>query len=86
MKISSYAAAIALAMPLAAFAPVFAQQAPVDPRPANNPEQKPAMAGQTDAPEKKSTMTGAKMMDEGVPVHPGGKPAALLIGYRKGNP
>jgi glucose/arabinose dehydrogenase len=30
------------------------QQVPVDQRPANNPEQKPAHAGQTDAPEKKS--------------------------------
>jgi len=40
----------------AAFATVtqtsFAQT-PVDPRPANNPEQKPAFAGQTDAPEQK---------------------------------
>src|SRR5688572_21122122 len=56
MNISSCAAAIALLMPLAAFAPAFAQQAPVDPRPANNPEQKPATAGQTDAPEKKSNV------------------------------
>jgi glucose/arabinose dehydrogenase len=30
------------------------QAAPVDPRPANDPSQKPAVAGQTDAPEKKS--------------------------------
>ena len=30
-----------------------AGQAQVDPRPANNPEQKPALAGQTDAPENK---------------------------------
>ena len=36
---------------------VAAQQAgPVDPRPANDPNQKPAVAGQTDAPEKKSNV------------------------------
>jgi glucose/arabinose dehydrogenase len=50
MRIPSYAAAILMAFPLSAFA-----QSPVDPRPANNPEQKPAAAGQTDAPEKKSS-------------------------------
>ena len=38
---------------LAATAQVAAAQGPVDPRPANNPEQKPAFAGQTDAPEQK---------------------------------
>ena len=32
---------------------IAAAQAPVDPRPANNPEQKAAVAGQTDAPENK---------------------------------
>jgi glucose/arabinose dehydrogenase len=32
------------------------QAAPVDPRPANDPSQKPAVAGQTDAPEKKSNV------------------------------
>ena len=32
---------------------VAAAQTPADPRPANNPEQKPAFAGQTDAPEQK---------------------------------
>jgi len=35
---------------------IAAAQAPVDPRPANNPEQKPAVAGQTDAPEQKSNV------------------------------
>jgi aldose sugar dehydrogenase len=37
---------------------VAGQQAggPVDPRPANDPNQKPAFAGQTDAPEKKSNV------------------------------
>jgi glucose/arabinose dehydrogenase len=48
MRVSSFAA-IALLIP----ASVLAQ---VDPRPANNPEQKPAHAGQTDAPEKKSNV------------------------------
>ena len=31
--------------------------APVDPRPANDPRQKPAFAGQTDAPQRKSNVT-----------------------------
>jgi glucose/arabinose dehydrogenase len=46
-------AAVCLAAALAA-----AQQAatPVDPRPANDPNQKPAFAAQTDAPEKKSNV------------------------------
>jgi aldose sugar dehydrogenase len=52
MRFSSLAATAVFALTLA---PVGAlAQAPVDPRPANNPEQKPAHAGQTDAPEKKS--------------------------------
>lgn len=52
MRFSSLAATAVFALTLA---PVGARaQAPVDPRPANNPEQKPAHAGQTDAPEKKS--------------------------------
>ncbi|MBM3809344.1 MAG: PQQ-dependent sugar dehydrogenase [Acidimicrobiia bacterium] len=41
----------AVALTLSAV-PAFGQT-PVDPRPANNPEQKPAFAGQTDAPEQK---------------------------------
>ena len=36
-----------------AVAQVAAAQTPADPRPANNPAQKPAFAGQTDAPEQK---------------------------------
>jgi glucose/arabinose dehydrogenase len=50
-------AGVAGAVMLAA-AVVAAQQAgtPVDPRPANDPNQKPAFAGQTDAPEKKSSV------------------------------
>ena len=38
---------------VAATAPFASAQTPADPRPANNPEQKPAFAGQTDAPEQK---------------------------------
>jgi glucose/arabinose dehydrogenase len=37
----------------AVFAQAAAAQAPADPRPANNPAQQPAFAGQTDAPEQK---------------------------------
>lgn len=48
MRLKSYMtlAVLALASPVLA-------QTPADPRPANNPEQKPAFAGQTDAPEQK---------------------------------
>ncbi len=49
MRITSY---MALAATLALAAPALAQT-PVDPRPANNPQQQPAFAGQTDAPEQK---------------------------------
>ena len=49
MRISSFAAIVLLALP----GSVSAQ---VDPRPANNPQQKAAHAGQTDAPEKKSNV------------------------------
>jgi len=35
---------------------MYAQQAGVDPRPANAPDQKPAFAGQTDAPERKTNV------------------------------
>ena len=38
---------------IALSAPFAAAQTPADPRPANNPDQKPALAGQTDAPEQK---------------------------------
>jgi glucose/arabinose dehydrogenase len=63
MTIRSCAALVALVtsliLPRISLASAFAeasadQQVPVDQRPANNPEQKPAHAGQTDAPEKKS--------------------------------
>lgn len=49
MRIQTY---LALATTLALSAPAVAQT-PVDPRPANNPEQKAAFPGQTDAPEQK---------------------------------
>ena len=48
MKLKLCVAALATLLAQAAFA-----QTPADPRPANNPEQKPAFAGQTDAPEQK---------------------------------
>ena len=62
MRTPTIIAALALMASLApriAAASTFAeasadQQSPVDPRPANNPEQKPAVAGQTDVPENKS--------------------------------
>src|SRR5687768_16632987 len=85
MRISSYVAAaiIAVALPSGAFA-----QTPVDPRPANNPEQKPAMAGQTDAPEKKAgvafdvvTVVEGLQNPWGMAFLPGGK---MLITERPG--
>ncbi|MGH9218362.1 MAG: PQQ-dependent sugar dehydrogenase, partial [Vicinamibacterales bacterium] len=94
MRISSAAAAaiIAVALPAGAYAPAFAEasagQAPVDPRPANNPEQKPAMAGQTDAPEKKAgvafdvvTVVEGLQNPWAVAFLPGGK---MLITERPG--
>src|SRR5215213_5941773 len=51
MRIRLFAAAAAFAA--SAVVPYTASAQPADPRPANNPEQKPAVAGQTDAPEQK---------------------------------
>jgi aldose sugar dehydrogenase len=51
MRIRPFIAAAAFAA--SAVVPFTASAQPVDPRPANNPEQKPAFAGQTDAPEQK---------------------------------
>ena len=53
MRIELIAAAVSLAV--AGAANIAAAQG-VDPRPPNNPEQKPALAGQTDAPEMKSNV------------------------------
>jgi glucose/arabinose dehydrogenase len=53
MRIQLIAAAVGLAV--AGAASIAAAQG-VDPRPPNNPEQKPALAGQTDAPEMKSNV------------------------------
>lgn len=53
MKIQLIAAAVSLAV--AGAANIAAAQG-VDPRPPNNPEQKPALPGQTDAPETKSNV------------------------------
>jgi glucose/arabinose dehydrogenase len=51
MRIQLFVAAAVLAT--SAVLPATAASQGVDPRPANNPEQKPAFAGQTDAPEQK---------------------------------
>jgi glucose/arabinose dehydrogenase len=85
---------VALALSAApAFASTFAEatvdeQAPVDPRPANNPEQKPAFAGQTDAPEQKLgvafdvvEVVGGLQNPWSVAFLPGGK---MLITERPG--
>lgn len=48
MRLKSYLPLVVLALAAPALA-----QTPVDPRPANNPQQQPAFAGQTDAPEQK---------------------------------
>jgi glucose/arabinose dehydrogenase len=94
MRISSYVVAAIIG---AALHPAFAEasarqapvaQAPVDPRPANNPEQKPATPGQTDAPEKKSgvafdvvTVVEGLQNPWAVAFLPGGK---MLITERPG--
>jgi glucose/arabinose dehydrogenase len=84
MSIRSFILTIVLGVASAA----SAQQAPVDPRPANDPNQKPALAGQTDAPEKKSgvvfdVVTVAEGLQNpwGMAFLPGGK---MLVTERPG--
>jgi glucose/arabinose dehydrogenase len=77
MRLEPIARVLAVSLAIAraaALAPAvaLAQQAPADPRPANNPDQKPALAGQTDAPERKSNVAfDVVTVAEGL-VHPWG--------------
>jgi len=84
MKTQLIAAGLTLAMGVAASATAQG----VDPRPANNPEQKPAHAGQTDAPEVKSnvafdvvTVAEGLVNPWGIAFLPGGK---ILVTERPG--
>ena len=85
MRIQLLAAAVVLAV--AGAANIAAAQG-VDPRPPNNPEQKPALPGQTDAPETKSNVAfDVVMVAEGLQnpwslaFLPGGK---MLVTERPG--
>ena len=80
--------ALSAALVMSCIFPRMSAAQGVDPRPANNPEQKPALAGQTDAPEKKSgvafdVVTVAEGLQNpwGVAFLPGGK---MLITERPG--
>ena len=92
MRFMLFIAAAALALPLGAGATTFAEasvdEQGVDPRPANNPDQTPAFAGQTDAPEKKSgvafdvvTVVEGLQNPWGMAFLPGGK---MLLTERPG--
>ncbi len=81
-------ASLAAALCATVVAVGYAQQAGVDPRPANAPNQKPAFAGQTDAPERKTNVafdvvTVAEGLEApwGMAFLPGGK---LLVTEKAG--
>jgi glucose/arabinose dehydrogenase len=86
MRIRTFVAATAIAA--SAVLPSVASAQGVDPRPANNPAQKPAFAGQTDAPEQKlgvafDVVTVAEGLQNpwGLAFLPGGK---MLVTERPG--
>src|SRR5829696_2656263 len=87
MRIQLFVAAAVLAT--SALLPSTSAAQGVDPRPANNPEQKPAFAGQTDAPEQKLgvafdvvTVVEGLQNPWSLAFLPGGK---MLITERPGN-
>ena len=88
MKLKLHVTTVAFAAAFAQASASQAQQAPADPRPANNPAQQPAFAGQTDAPEQKlgvpfDVVTVAEGLQNpwGMAFLPGGK---ILITERPG--
>ena len=88
MKLKLHVTTVTFAAAFAQASASQAQQAPADPRPANNPAQQPAFAGQTDAPEQKlgvpfDVVTVAEGLQNpwGMAFLPGGK---ILITERPG--